>query len=75
MPGVEDWGEKEEWISTLRVGEIAEDEGIEGTRSFDRDKIALKVSLFIHRALVSATGVQREDRREIWGSPEIKRPK
>jgi len=44
VPGVEDW-EKEEWISTLRVGERAEDEGMERTRSLERDRIALKVSL------------------------------
>lgn len=53
MPGVEDWGKKEEWISTLRVGEIAEDEGVASARSFDRDKIALKVSLFIHGGRLS----------------------
>jgi len=59
VPGVEDWGEKEEWISTLRVGEIAEDEGIEGARSFDRDKIALKVSLVSHWGCMSTLRASR----------------
>jgi len=62
VPGVADWGEKEECISTLRVGEIAEDEGVDSARSFDRDKIALKVSLVAHRDGISKLrGCRGED--------------